>query len=318
MWNEGIKTFIAGAALEARRRVKIASGTVTTPPQVVYADAGEVAIGITEYTVKAADPVAVRLNNHPGTFEVTAASPVTIARGTVLYGANDGKVSHTAAGSAIGIAMQVAAANEILEMAAWNVKSTTAATVSLLDAAGLTPAATVEAAIEEIFKHILSEKQFIGVPLTALIEGDGTNTVGFLGPATTPKLDLANGDTDAALVVTWAATNVDPVLFQVALPPNLDVSEDIVVHLRAKMSGAANTPVISADCHFNEGGAKIEADTAALSAAVQNLTITIDAADVPAGAKVLTVELTPGAHATDAIVLSMLGVTYTGVALDKA
>ena len=44
---EGARTFINGEAarIEAYRRVKVKSGTTTTPPEVVYADAGEAAIG---------------------------------------------------------------------------------------------------------------------------------------------------------------------------------------------------------------------------------------------------------------------------------
>ena len=44
-------------------------------------------------------------------------------------------------------------------------------------------------------------------------------------------------------------------------------------------------------------------------------TITIDAADVPAGAQTLTVELTPGAHTSDTIVMSALWIEFTGKTL---
>lgn len=55
----GYKAFTAGEALAAKRRVKIKAGTVTTPPEVEYSDAGEVWIGVTEYAVNAAGVITV-------------------------------------------------------------------------------------------------------------------------------------------------------------------------------------------------------------------------------------------------------------------
>jgi hypothetical protein len=80
MYNEGIRTFLAGEDLEARRRVKIKSATTTTPPEVVYADAGEDYIGVTEYAVESGDPIACRLNTYPGTLEIECVVDSEIAR----------------------------------------------------------------------------------------------------------------------------------------------------------------------------------------------------------------------------------------------
>jgi len=185
-----------------------------------------------------------------------------------------------------------------------------ASAISIADEGTFTAQEEVEAALQEIYQHLVSAQKFITVPLTTLIEGDGTNTVAALGPATTPKLDMANGDTDSGLLVTWAAGNVDPVLFQVPLPPELNTGKDLVVHLRGKMGGATDTPVINADSYFNEGDTKVEDASAALGAAFAEKTITIAAADVPAGAQTLTVELTPGTHDNDTVVISALWVEY--------
>ncbi len=89
-WNEGAKAFIAGADIEARRRVKLKSGTTTTPPEVVHAGAGEDFIGVSEYAVKSGQSLAVRLANSPGTQEVEATVTTAIAVGTTLYGAANG------------------------------------------------------------------------------------------------------------------------------------------------------------------------------------------------------------------------------------
>lgn len=115
----GPKTFLAGAALEARRRVKISAGTVTVPPQVVVAGAGEPHIGVTEYAVGIGEPVAVKLANQPGTFLVQCAVGAAIVSGTRLYGAADGRVAATPVSGApsIGIAMQPGVDGQIIEMA---------------------------------------------------------------------------------------------------------------------------------------------------------------------------------------------------------
>jgi hypothetical protein len=311
MFNEsGKRTFTAGEDLLARRLVKIESGTVTDPPEVVYADAGNDAIGVTEYAVADGDLVSIKLLNHPGTFEIECDVNSAIARGTALYVGNNGVVTDASSGSAIGVALEVGADTAHIEVAVDYRKPTTAAGTTLLDADSFTLAGTVEAALAEIYQHLKSVQGFIPVPLATVLEGDATNVVGALDEATTPVLDMANGDTDSGLLITWASSDSTPVLFQVPLPPDLDVAKDLKVCFRAKMAGEVDTPVISADSYFNEGDTKVEDDSAALGAAYAEKTITIAAADVPAGAQTLTVELTPGAHTTDALSLSAIWIEY--------
>jgi len=315
MNENGKVTFRAGEVLGAKIRVKIESGTTNDPPEVVYADAGEDAVGVTEYAVSDGELVAVKLLNEAGTFEVECTIDSAIGRGTVLYAAADGKVSDASSGSAVGVSMVAAGAdNEHIEVVMWSLKSTTAATVSVADAGGLITATTVEAALAEIFQHVQSAQKFIPVPLTTLLETDGSNATALTG-STTPILDMANGDTDSGLVLTWEASNSDAAIFQVPLPPDLDVSADLVIHLRGKMGGATDTPTIGSDAYVNEGDTKVEDVSAALGAAYAEKTITIAAADIPAGAQTLTVELTPGAHTTDALYISAIWIEYTGTTL---
>jgi hypothetical protein len=88
------------------------------------------------------------------------------------------------------------------------------------------------------------------------------------------------------------------------------VAADIVIHFRAKSGGATDTPTIASDAFFNEGDTKVEDVSSALGAAFAENTITIDAGDVPAGAQTLTVELTPGAHTTDTVVISAIWIEH--------
>jgi len=104
MFVEGAKkTFVSGEALATRRRVKLSGATV------VYADAGEDAIGVTEYAVAITTQVAVRMINDAGTFEVTAAGIISAA--AAIYGAADGKISATPSGPIIGHAIEAATAD---------------------------------------------------------------------------------------------------------------------------------------------------------------------------------------------------------------
>lgn len=159
---------------------------------------------------------------------------------------------------------------------------------------------------------------FLPVPLTSLREVF-TNAItnvagngGVLASDTTPILQFTNGDTDSALRLAWAASNSDPLIFQVPLPPDLDGTAVVEVHFRAAMAGATDTPVISADSYFDEGDTKVEDDSAAVTGtSYAEYTITIAAADVPDTAQTMTVELTPGAHTTDILYMTAVWVEYT-------
>ena len=135
---------------------------------------------------------------------------------------------------------------------------------------------------------------------------------GILAKDSTPILEFANGDTDSAFRMHWAATVVDAIAAQIPLPPDIDVTADVVLHLRAAMEDVNDTPVINADSYFNEGDTKVSDAAAAITGATYaEYTITIAAADVPAGAQTLTVELTPAAHGTDALYISATWLEYT-------
>jgi len=103
----GVLMMIAGEDLAEFRRVKMSS---TTNRTVVYADAGEDFIGVTQAGVSDGDRVAVRMTNAGGTLKMVASAAIS-TRNSALYGAADGKVSGTAAGDAIGYALDTASGN---------------------------------------------------------------------------------------------------------------------------------------------------------------------------------------------------------------
>jgi hypothetical protein len=323
MYNEGILTFQAGVDLVAHRRVKLETGSTTTPPEVVYADAGEQHIGVTMRNAEDGEMVAVKLRNYPGSEEVEAAG--TFAYKATLYGAADGKVDDVSSGSAIGVAKEAAtAAGDIVEMLPFNVLSTTAATVSVDGSGADITGADVEAAIVEAFVHIQSAQKFIPVDLKGFREvaaNDIQNLAahgGLLASDSTPTLSCANGDTDGCLILTWTAeADEEAIIGSVALPPDLDTTEDLVLHFRAAMEDTNNTPAIALDAYFNEGDDKVsDASAAVTGTSWAEYTITIDASDIPSGAQTLTIELTPAAHASDDLYVNAAAwLEYTGKTL---
>jgi hypothetical protein len=314
MFNVGPFTVQAGEALEAARRVKLdASASATAGCMVVvYADAGEEFIGITIESAASGDKLTIEPMTQPGFREVEVNISSAIAIGTVLYGAADGMLSDASSGSAQGIALKAAAADyDHIPCLVWSVKSTTAATVSIADAGTFTSQTTVEAALQEIYQHLVTAQGFVPIPLTAWIIGDATNSVSYGGPSTDPILDYANGDTDSALRWVWAAGSVEEIIAQIPLPPDLDTTANIVLHMLTKKDANADTVTIAADSYFMDGDTKVEDVTGTVGQAYAETTITIAAADVPAGAQTLTIELTPGAHASDALYLSATWLEYT-------
>lgn len=111
--NEGgIRSYVAGEALEAYRRVRLNSSG-----QVVYADANEHHIGTTtDAQPTSGAMVAVKMKNYPGTRKMVAAGAIT--SGAKVYGAADGKVNDAEAGlgPCVGTALEAADSGSVFEV----------------------------------------------------------------------------------------------------------------------------------------------------------------------------------------------------------
>ena len=314
-WNEGPKTYTAGTDLLAKRRVKIESGTVTTPPEVVYAGAGEDFIGVTEYAVLDGEPVAIKLNNQSGTFEIECLVDSAIARGTVLYGGANGVVTDASSGTAQGISNEVGADGQHIEVGLWNVKSTTAATVSLADAGDHTAQTTVEAAIAEIYANMFTAQATIPISLGAITQEDGTS---LLKKAGTVAGFAQLADKETVISIPIDATAGESLGFSVAVPQDLDDSEDIVVHVLVGKD--ADNDVLTIDCEVfpcavgDTANADIQdtAATAIAAAAAEELTFTCGADGVLAAPGTLSVVLAlGGTNDGDATYIYGVWVEYT-------
>jgi len=331
MYVEKIKTFTAGENLEAHRRVKIDTGVpAADPAEVIYADAGEDFIGVTEYAASDGDPIAVKLNSAGGTFEVECAVDSAIALGTVLYGAADGKVSDASSGTAQGINVEpgTVVSGAVIEVAFWNVKATTAATVSIADTGEFTSEATVEAALQEIYQHLLSAQAFLNIPLGAATEADGTALADFSdGDSTTPGW-AAEAE---VFGIRWNNhANPDPIGVNVPIPPDLDASKDVILHFLAAKVGATvgdavkwtvtafnnvDAALYDADSDFGGDSSAMTGD--ATSKTCQEETLTLAAANVAGSPCVLHLTIQPkdGTLGTDDVILIAVWMEYTRKAL---
>jgi hypothetical protein len=322
-YNIGSRTFTAGEDLLVNRRVKIESGTTTRPPEVVYADAGEAYVGLTMSNVSDGDAVAVEVR----TFLAVAADTFSI--GATLYGAADGKVSDTSSGTAQFIALEAAtAAGDIVEVVCLQTASTTAATVSIADTGAFTDAATVEAALAEIYQHIISTQAVINCPIAAWTEQDGTVLADFAdGDSTTPGIHAG----DEGFGIRWNNhANPDPIATSVVIPPDLDATADVVVHVLAAKTGATEADAVTwtIEAFNNADAALYDADTdfggtssamtgTATAKTCQEETLTLAAANVTGAPCVLNLTLQPtdGTLGTDDVIVFGVWLEYTRKAL---
>jgi hypothetical protein len=312
--NSGLRTYTANGALGSNVRVKLTANSATVPVQVEIAGLAAQHVGITEFAVASGDPVTVRLRTYPGTQEVVAAD--SFAVGAVLYGAANGKVTDNSAqaGSAIGLAMEAAGHDgDVVEMVPFNVLSTTAATVSVEDTDTLTDTETVEAALAEIYKGLLTAQATIPVPLGAITLEDGT-ALTKQADAATGFAQLANKETVIMVPVNGAGLALG---FTVPVSQDLNNAAAVTVHVLAGKDADNDTLTLDCEVYPCKAGDVANADiqdTAAqtIVAAVTELVFTCGAGKVLAAPGTLSVVLTAaGGNDGDKIYIYGAWVEYT-------
>jgi hypothetical protein len=129
---------------------------------------------------------------------------------------------------------------------------------------------------------------------------------------TAPILQRINSATDKALRLTWAATVVAELQFPpVAMPPDLDPTAPVEVHLICAKDANANTVTVAVGAFFGVGDTNAGGNTPTIAQARARYKVAIAAADVAAYPEVLNVSLTPSAHAGDALYLDGAWIQYT-------
>lgn len=194
-----------------------------------------------------------------------------------------------------------------------------ASSVSITDAGSFTAQTTVEAALQEIYQHILTAQAAIPLSLYDFREvssgGDVGNAAangGILASDTTP---IMRGDAAEDAEIAWAAANQDPIQCQIALPADFDGSANATLDLWVYTDNAGGGGIEAATftVETNWDGGAIVADTATdgtPAIAVHKITATIAAADIPDAASFVTIALTPGTHANDPIQLKAARLNY--------
>lgn len=160
-------------------------------------------------------------------------------------------------------------------------------------------------------------KGFIPLHLAAAREigsNDIINTAGdagVLSKDTTPILERINGATDKKQRIRWASSNNDEIAWDFPYPPDLDDAAAVIVNFIALSGGATDTPVLTVSYFEGIGDANAGGNTAALSAAAAQKTVSIAAGDVGAYPNGASVGLVPGAHTTDTVLLLAAWIEYT-------
>jgi hypothetical protein len=314
MFTKENRSFIATAAIEPNRRVKLSAGTVTSPPSVEYAGAGEYGVGISLTRAALGAMVTVKLWNDGGTFQVEANG--AIAEAANLYGTANGRVDDAGTGTVQFVALQAASgAGSVIEVTINPYLATAAGSVSIADAGSLITGATVEAALAEIMQGIKTAQYLIQPAMITLETG-------------APTAVFANGGADGFTQLTnkevalrWN-NHATPTKMAARfnIPPDLDPATDIVVHFLGAIvkagADAVDSPTITCEAYFAAAGAAMLADANCGGASgefltagtdtYQEKTLAIALADIPAVQSVLTLIFNPtdGQLGTDDFVLA--------------
>ena len=193
-----------------------------------------------------------------------------------------------------------------------------ASMIKIEDAGTFTAETEVEGVLAALYQHLFSVQSFIGIPLNTFRETSsfdvGAITVngGILASDTTPVLDAINGATDGCQRLLWASSNNDQVVTAIPLPPDLDPAKDVVLHARIVSGGTTNAVGFTVDTFWNEADSKITDTTGTNQTTTHaEVTATIAAADIPAGAQTLTIGLTPVAHTNDSMAMTACWLEYS-------
>lgn len=319
-YTQGPITFTAGEDLVQARRVKLESASVT-PASVKYADAGEDFIGITLDNAKDGELITVAPICREGTFLLTAAGAITALAS--LYGTNDGKVDDAGTGTVYFKALEAATADgDIIECILHPGVAGTAAAVSIDDSDGHTLKTTVEAALAEIYQHILTAKGIIDIPMPNI------NNAGVALAAFSSADDPEPGFcvTAEGMGIRWNNHGTPtPVATKIMVPPDMNAGADAVLHILAAKTGATvgDATKFTIEAFNNDVAALYDADEDfggdtdamtgnATAKTVQHVTRTLAHANLTAypAAIELTIQPKDGTLGTDDVIMLKAWVEY--------
>jgi len=199
-----------------------------------------------------------------------------------------------------------------------------ASAISIADAGTFTSQAEAEAALQEIYQHIASAQAIVNLPMGAWTEQDGTALADFAdGASTTPGWSAG----DEGFGIRWNNhANPDPIAASVPIPPDLDASADVIVHVLAAKVGATIGDAVewtieafnNVDAALYDADADFGGDSSAMtgddtSKTCQEETLTLASADVAGSPCVLNLTLQPkdGTLGTDDVIAFGVWLEYT-------
>jgi hypothetical protein len=180
--------------------------------------------------------------------------------------------------------------------------------VSITDTGAFTATGNVEDALQEIYQHLKTAQASIPISLYDWREVTSAGDVGaiaanggILASDTTP---IMRGDAAESAEISWAATNVDPISCHITLPTDFDGSAnatlDLFVYTDNAGGGGIDAATFTTETSWDGGALVSNAATDGTPAtAIHKITATIAAASIPDTASLVTIALTPAAHAND-------------------
>lgn len=151
---------------------------------------------------------------------------------------------------------------------------------------------------------------------TAGAVGNIAGGCGNLGSDTTPVLGAEA--TSESMAIIWAAANADIIQTALVLPDDFDDTADATLDLYVLTDntggGGVEAASFTVNTSWNNGSQVVDTATDSVPATTFHVvTATIAAADIPAGAVAVNIQLVPGTHANDPIHLLAARLTYTRV-----
>lgn len=194
--------------------------------------------------------------------------------------------------------------------------------LGILDAGGLITATTIEGALQELAKHNQTAQAIVDLPIGSAVEKDGT-ALAVWGDGANSQAGW-NTEAEAGGVRWDPNANPDPIKVSIPIPPDLDASEDVILHISGAKFGATSGDTVNwtVEAFNNVVGALWDADASFggecgdltnTTKLVQESTLTLAAANVVGSPAVLTVTIQPkdGKLGTDDAMIFGMWLEYT-------
>lgn len=194
-----------------------------------------------------------------------------------------------------------------------------AVNIAISDAGTFTAATDVEAALQELYQDIKSIQKTVQIPLTSFVDPDGDPLAKFVNGS----VDGFSLNSSEGFGLRWNNAGSPTVFLTcVAMPQDYDDTADVVMHFLASKVGATatDTPAFVVTAFSVSVGSAFTASTdfggtssvMVDATTVQELTLTLAAASVPASPTAFTLTIVPNDLATDDLILHAVWLEYKG------